>query len=64
MVSTNYKASPIKVGGLKIPLLLTFAKEQTRIHEMMKDLFGSYMIITTMLKKPITTRLMMIVTIK
>ena len=68
MVSTNginnYKVSPIKASGLEIPLLLTFSVEQTRIHEMMKDFFGTYTIITTMLKKPITTRLMMIVTIK
>ena len=52
MVSANYKASPIKASGLEILVLLTFAKEQTRIHEMMKDFFGTCVIVTTMLKKP------------
>ena len=46
MVSTNginnYKVSPIKASGSEIPLLLTFSVEQTRIHEMMKDFFGTY----------------------
>ena len=37
LICTNYKISPIPVGGLKVPLLLAFSVKSERMFELMKS---------------------------